>query len=99
VVVCVCVCMCVCVCIGGGCECKILIPDLTISLTSWCYDVRFPELSISLTQQGADILTFPAAFTVPTGKAHWEVSCHTSYYDTISSTNDFLLITTGEKYS
>ena len=36
-----------------------------------CYDLRFPELSIALAQMGADILTFPSAFTVPTGMAHW----------------------------
>ena len=35
--------------------------------------MRFPELSIALTQQGADILTFPSAFTQTTGMAHWEV--------------------------
>ena len=38
-----------------------------------CYDMRFPELSAALTQQGAEILTYPSAFTVPTGMAHWEV--------------------------
>jgi predicted amidohydrolase/diadenosine tetraphosphate (Ap4A) HIT family hydrolase len=38
-----------------------------------CYDVRFPELSYFHRQAGADILAFPAAFTVPTGMAHWEV--------------------------
>ncbi|XP_027040871.1 deaminated glutathione amidase-like [Pocillopora damicornis] len=38
-----------------------------------CYDVRFPELSLILAQQGADILTFPSAFTQITGSAHWEV--------------------------
>uniref|UniRef100_A0A7E4VXA6 Nitrilase and fragile histidine triad fusion protein NitFhit n=1 Tax=Panagrellus redivivus TaxID=6233 RepID=A0A7E4VXA6_PANRE len=38
-----------------------------------CYDLRFPELSIYNRISGADILTFPAAFTVPTGMAHWEV--------------------------
>ena len=37
-----------------------------------CYDMRFPELAVSLVQQGAEILTYPAAFTVPTGMAHWE---------------------------
>uniref|UniRef100_A0A2R5LGW8 Nitrilase and fragile histidine triad fusion protein NitFhit n=1 Tax=Ornithodoros turicata TaxID=34597 RepID=A0A2R5LGW8_9ACAR len=37
-----------------------------------CYDVRFPEFSLSLTKMGADILTYPSAFTVPTGMAHWE---------------------------
>ena len=36
-----------------------------------CYDLRFPELSQALVLQGADILTFPSAFTVPTGMAHW----------------------------
>ena len=37
-----------------------------------CYDLRFPELSLSLCRKGANILTFPSAFTVPTGDAgHW----------------------------
>ncbi|MEO0441472.1 MAG: carbon-nitrogen hydrolase family protein [Pseudomonadota bacterium] len=40
---------------------------------SICYDVRFPSLYAALADQGADILTVPAAFTVPTGQAHWEV--------------------------
>jgi deaminated glutathione amidase len=39
---------------------------------SVCYDMRFPELYRRLSAAGADILTFPAAFTVPTGRAHWE---------------------------
>lgn len=38
-----------------------------------CYDLRFPELSIALQRQGAEILTYPSAFTVATGAAHWEV--------------------------
>lgn len=38
-----------------------------------CYDIRFPELSLSLRQAGAQVLLAPSAFTVPTGKAHWEV--------------------------
>ena len=37
-----------------------------------CYDLRFPEHSIALTRAGAQILTFPSAFTVKTGMAHWE---------------------------
>ena len=37
-----------------------------------CYDIRFPELAISLAKAGADILTYPSSFTVPTGLAHWE---------------------------
>jgi len=40
---------------------------------SVCYDVRFPELFRALLAKGAEILTVPAAFTIPTGQAHWEV--------------------------
>ena len=36
-----------------------------------CYDMRFPGLYRKLAQAGADFLTVPSAFTVPTGKAHW----------------------------
>ena len=38
-----------------------------------CVDLRFPEISLSLRRRGAQILVYPSAFTVPTGKAHWEV--------------------------
>ncbi|XP_051563818.1 deaminated glutathione amidase [Myxocyprinus asiaticus] len=38
-----------------------------------CYDLRFPELSSALQRHGAEILTYPSAFTVATGSAHWEV--------------------------
>lgn len=38
-----------------------------------CYDLRFPQLYRALAQAGAEILTVPAAFTRPTGEAHWEV--------------------------
>jgi predicted amidohydrolase len=37
-----------------------------------CYDLRFPELYGALSRAGAEIITVPAAFTVPTGQAHWE---------------------------
>ncbi len=40
---------------------------------SVCYDLRFPELFRRLVDQDARILTVPAAFTVPTGAAHWEI--------------------------
>jgi deaminated glutathione amidase len=36
-----------------------------------CYDMRFPDLYSRLAQSGARIFAVPAAFTVPTGKAHW----------------------------
>jgi predicted amidohydrolase len=37
-----------------------------------CYDMRFPELFRVLSRQGAELFVVPAAFTVPTGRAHWE---------------------------
>jgi len=40
---------------------------------SVCYDLRFPELYRRLVSEGAEILCVPSAFTVPTGRAHWEV--------------------------
>ncbi|KAF4636616.1 hypothetical protein G7Y89_g1469 [Cudoniella acicularis] len=38
-----------------------------------CFDLRFPEVPLSLKRQGAQIIAYPSAFTVPTGKAHWEI--------------------------
>lgn len=38
-----------------------------------CYDIRFPALFMKLMDQGMEVLALPAAFTVATGKAHWEV--------------------------
>ena len=38
-----------------------------------CYDMRFPALYRALTVAGAQVLTVPAAFTRPTGQAHWEI--------------------------
>lgn len=38
-----------------------------------CYDVRFPHLYRALAKNGAKMIAVCAAFTVPTGKAHWEV--------------------------
>jgi deaminated glutathione amidase len=39
---------------------------------SICYDLRFPELYLKLAAQGARVLLVPAAFTLTTGKEHWE---------------------------
>lgn len=36
-----------------------------------CYDLRFPEVALILRKQGADIITYPSAFAVRTGMAHW----------------------------
>jgi predicted amidohydrolase len=38
-----------------------------------CYDLRFPHLYRQLARAGAEIMAIPAAFTVPTGRAHWEI--------------------------
>lgn len=40
---------------------------------SICYDVRFPALYRRLAEAGADIISVPSAFTVPTGAAHWHI--------------------------
>ncbi len=46
--------------------------NFTLGL-SICYDLRFAYLYRDLAKAGANILCVPAAFTVPTGLAHWEV--------------------------
>ncbi len=38
-----------------------------------CYDLRFPELFLALRRAGAELIFLPSAFTVPTGRAHWDV--------------------------
>ena len=38
-----------------------------------CYDLRFPELFRALAAGGADLIFLPAAFTLATGRDHWEV--------------------------
>lgn len=40
---------------------------------SICYDLRFSDLFRAITDAGATMLSVPAAFTVPTGRAHWHV--------------------------
>jgi len=39
---------------------------------SICYDLRFAPLYTAYAKAGAEIVTVPSAFTVPTGQAHWE---------------------------
>ena len=53
-------------------SCVHILHTICVLTTHQCYDVRFPELSLTLAQMGADILTFPSAFTYVTGAAHWE---------------------------
>ena len=47
------------------------INEVKIGLTI-CYDLRFPNLYRKLAKKGAKIILIPSAFTIPTGKAHWE---------------------------
>ena len=55
----------------AGSEYKVVeLGDLKIGL-GICFDMRFSELALHYRMKGAKILTYPAAFTVPTGKAHW----------------------------
>jgi len=53
-------------------SCVHILHTICVLTTHQCYDIRFPELSLTLAQMGADILTFPSAFTYVTGAAHWE---------------------------
>lgn len=47
-----------------------------------CYDIRFAPLYNAYARAGAEIITVPAAFTVPTGQAHWEVLLRTRAIET-----------------
>lgn len=53
---------------------KLVVADTPVGRLgmSVCYDMRFPELYRELVARGAEWLAMPAAFTVPTGRAHWE---------------------------
>ena len=47
-----------------------------------CYDLRFPYLFQALVAKGADMIVLPAAFTLQTGKDHWEVLCRARAIET-----------------
>jgi deaminated glutathione amidase len=57
---------------GGSDVVTFKLHDVTVGLAI-CYDLRFPELFLKLRRAGADIIMLPAAFTLQTGKDHWEV--------------------------
>ena len=68
--------------VGGYQESKFFEPgdELVVAKTPFgniglmvCYDLRFPELSLTLRNRGANILTAPAAFTYTTGEMHWQL--------------------------
>lgn len=57
---------------SSGSELKTFnLEDFKVGL-SICFDLRFPELYREYYKQGVDIISISSAFTVPTGKAHWE---------------------------
>ena len=58
-------------CMPGGEVVVVETPLARIGL-SICYDLRFPELYRRMVDQGAQVLMIPAAFTLATGKDHWE---------------------------
>jgi len=49
---------------------------------SICYDLRFPDLFQALAEKGAAVIALPAAFTLVTGKDHWEVLCRARAIET-----------------
>ena len=49
---------------------------------SICYDLRFPDLFQALAARGAQMIALPAAFTLQTGKDHWEVLCRARAIET-----------------
>lgn len=53
----------------------VIVPDTPVGKLGLtiCYDLRFPALFERLSEAGADLVSVPAAFTVPTGRAHWSV--------------------------
>ena len=57
----------------GGDRAVVVETPLGLVGLSICYDLRFAELYARLSNSGAILLSIPAAFTVPTGEAHWHV--------------------------
>lgn len=68
---------------AGSQAVKVAMPFCQLGL-SICYDVRQPALYHALAKAGADVLVVPAAFTVPTGKAHWHVLLRARAIETAS---------------
>lgn len=56
-------------------EMVVTVPDTPLGRLGMtvCYDIRFPALFDALGRQLCDAIAIPAAFTVPTGKAHWHL--------------------------
>lgn len=59
--------------VEGGAQAVIAVGPMGAKIgMTICYDLRFAELYAALARAGAEIITIPSAFTVPTGQAHWE---------------------------
>ena len=58
---------------AGGTEAVVARAGAATLGLSVCYDLRFPALYRAMARAGANVLCVPAAFTVPTGEAHWEI--------------------------
>ncbi len=58
------------------------IDEMTFGM-SICYDLRFPELYGQLAKNGAQVLLVPAAFTLETGRDHWELLLRTRAVDNL----------------
>lgn len=57
---------------AGTAQTVVNLPFARVGL-SVCYDIRFSEFYLALLKSGAELITVPSAFTVPTGEAHFEV--------------------------
>jgi predicted amidohydrolase len=57
---------------AGDAVVTVALGGVTLGL-SICYDLRFPELFLALRRAGAELILVPAAFTLQTGRDHWEV--------------------------
>ncbi|MBL4639167.1 MAG: carbon-nitrogen hydrolase family protein, partial [Kordiimonadaceae bacterium] len=67
---------------GAGSDIVTYKVDDTIVGCSICYDIRFGELYRKLVDAGAEVIVIPAAFTLQTGKDHWEILCRARAIET-----------------
>lgn len=59
--------------VEGGDRAVLVVGPMDVKIgMSICYDLRFAPLYAAYARAGAEIITVPSAFTVPTGQAHWE---------------------------
>lgn len=68
----------------GGLPQPVVVPDTPVGALGLtiCYDLRFPALFAALRAAGAETIAVPAAFTVPTGQAHWHCLLRARALDT-----------------